>query len=188
LTQHGDDVIEIRPVRPSGKLYAPERATAEKWRLVADPARGTLTLSGEGTLGRRKPQIFALLTTGRTDAVTTVCLVTYRWVISGGTGSTWRMLLLDQVGRVAGAGMPRNHPRVLAFFPPEIFEPLEAAGIRVVSESYDTPQALEAVRPGGASKVALTATRRGSMVVIGLLSALVILIVVGVIVYLTSPH
>ena len=103
-------------------------------------------------------------------------------------GSTWRMLLLDREGRVAGVGMPRNHPRVLAFFPPEVFEPLEAAGIRVVSEWYDTPQALQAARPGGASTVALTGTRQGRVAVIGLLTALVILIIVGVTVYLTSSH
>jgi hypothetical protein len=188
LTSHGGDVIEIRSVRPEGKLQAPERATVDKWRLVADPGSGTLTLSGEGTLGRREPRVFPLPATGRADEVTTICLAAYRWVISGREGSTWRMLLLDREGRVAGAGMPRNHPRVLAFFPPEVFEPLTAVGIRVVSEWYDTPQALQAAHPGGASKVALTGTRRGRTAAIGLLSALVILIVVAVTVYLTSSH
>jgi hypothetical protein len=72
------------------------------------------------------------------------------------------------------------------FFPPEIFEPLTAVGIRVVSEWYDTPRALEKARPGAAGKVALTGTRQGKVAAIGLLGALVILIVVTVTIYITS--
>jgi hypothetical protein len=179
-------VIDIRPVRPAGKLHPQESATVEKWHLVADPGSGTLTLSGDGLLGRGKPQVFPLPATGRADGVTTVCLATHRWEIGARSGSTWRMLLLDREDRVAGAGMTRDHPRVLQFFPPEIFEPLTAVGIRVVSEWHDSPQALEKAHPGGAGKVALTGTRQGKLAAIGLVSALVILIVVSVAVYITS--
>lgn len=179
-------VIEIRAVRPDGELHPQESATLANWRLVANPASGTLTLSGDGVLGRGKPRVFPLPSTGRADAVTTVCLATHHWEIRPKSGTTSRMLLLDREGRLVGAGMPRDQSQALRLFPPEVFDPLEAVGIRVVSEWYDTAQALEDAHPGAAGKVALTGANRRKTAAIGLTAALAILIVIVVAVYLTS--
>jgi hypothetical protein len=178
-------LIEIRPVRPAGKLLPRESSVLENWRLTADTGSGTLTLAGDKVFGGGRPRAFPLPATGRTGAVTTVCLATHRWEIGHRTGSTWRMLLLDSDGRLAGAGIPRDYPQALRLFPPEIFEPLTAAGIRVVSEQYDSARALEDAHPGAAGKAALAGASRGRMAAIGLTTALVILIVVFVAVYLT---
>jgi hypothetical protein len=177
--------IEIRPVRPAGKLQPGEAPLLKSWRLTADTSGGTLTLSGDGYRGGGGPHVFPLPETGRPDAVTTVCLATHHWEIRPRSGSTWRMLLLDKEGHLAGTGTPRDYPRVLRLFPPEVFEPLTALGIRVVSEAYDSAQALEDAHPGAAGKVALTGANRGRMAAIGLTAALLILIVVFVAVYFT---
>jgi len=177
--------IEIRPVRPAGKLLPGEAPLLNDWRLTADPRGGTLTLSGDGYRGGGASRVFPLPETGRQDAVTTVCLVTHHWEIRPRSGITWRMLLLDHEGHLAAAGAQRDYPRVLRLFPPEVFEPLTAAGIRVVSESYDSAQELEDAHPGAAGKVALTGANRGRMAAIGLTAALVILIVVVVAVFVT---
>ena len=89
------------------------------------------------------------------------------------------------IGRLVGASLDRPQPQALRLFPPEVFEPLTAVGIRVVSESYDSAQALEDAYPGAAGKVALAGANRGRMAAIGLTAALLILIVVFVAVYFT---
>jgi hypothetical protein len=180
-----EGLIEIRPVRPAGKLLPGESSALGSWRLTADTDSGTLTLSGDRVIGGGRPRVFPLPATGRPDAVTTVCLVTHRWEIRPRSGTTWRMLLLDREGRLVGAGVPRDHPRVLRLFPPEVFEPLTAAGIRIVSEQYDSAQALDDARPGAAGKAALAGASRGKTAAIGLTIALLILIVVFAAVYLT---
>ena len=177
--------IEIRPVQPPGKLLPGEAPLLSGWRLTADTRAGTLTLSGDGYRGGGATRVFPLPGTGRQDAITTVCFVTHHWEIRPRSGITWRMLLLDGDGRLAGASTPRDYPRVLRLFPPDVFEPLTAAGIRVVSESYDSAQALEDAHPGAAGKVALTGANRGKLAAIGLTAALVILIVVVVAVFVT---
>jgi hypothetical protein len=177
--------IEIRPVQPAGKLLPGEAPLLDGWRLAADTRVGTLTLSGDGYRGGGASRVFPLPETGRPDAVTTVCLATHHWEIRPRSGVTWRMLLLNSDGRLVGAGTPRDYPRVLRLFPPEVFEPLTAVGIRVVSESYDSAQALEDAHPGAAGKVALTGANRGRLAAIGLTAALVILIVVVVAVFVT---
>jgi hypothetical protein len=180
-----DGLIEIRPVRPAGKLLHGESSTLGNWRLTADTSSGTLNLSGDRFPGSGGSRVFPLPATGRPDAVTTVCLTSHRWEIRPKSGTTWRMLLLDQEGRLAGAGVPRDHPQVLRLFPPEVFEPLTAVGIRVVSECYDSARALEDAHPGAAGKVALASASRGRMAAVGLITALLILLVVFVAVYLT---
>jgi hypothetical protein len=171
-------VIEIRPARPDGRLRMDESAILRRWRITAHPGSGTLTVLGEG----RRPLVFPLPATGRADAVTTVCLATYHWEIRPNSGFTWRMLLLDREDRLLGAGSARDYPRSLRLFPPEVFEPLLAAGIRVVSESYDTPQALEDAHPGAVGRLALASQHRGRLALTGMVIALIIVVVFAVIV------
>jgi hypothetical protein len=156
----------------------------DHWRLTADTGKGTLILTGDRYRSGRA-RVFPLATAGRADGVTTVCLATYHWEIHPRPRSIWRMLLLDREGRLVGAGLDRPHPQVLRLFSPEVFEPLTAVGIRVVSEWYDSAQALEDAHAGAAGKVALTGANRGKMAAIGLTAALLILIVVVVAVYFT---
>lgn len=177
--------IEVRPVRPDGRLYSVERAALARWMLAADPHFGTLTLSGDRPSGG-KPQVFQLPSTGQPGAVTTVCLATHHWEIGRQSGSTWRMLFLDRENRLAGSGSPRDYWRAVRLFPPEVFGPLKAAGINVVSEWYDSAHALEDAYPAAAGKAALIGESRGRLAAIGLGSALVIFIVVAVAVYLST--
>lgn len=162
-------VIEIRPARPEGRLRMDEPAILRRWRMTADPGSGTLTVLGEG-----RPLAFPLPATGRADAVTTICLATYHWEIRPNSGFTWRMLLLDREDRLAGAGSARDYPRVLRLFPPEVFEQLRTVGIRVVSEWYDTPQALEDAHPGTVGRLILASQHRGRLARTGLVIALII--------------
>jgi hypothetical protein len=176
-------VIEIRPVRPDGKLLPGERAILTSWVLAADPHFGTLTLS---VSKRGKPQVFQLPSTGSADAVATVCLATHQWHIGQQSGSTWRMLFLDRENRLVGAGQARDHPQALRLFPAEVFDPLKAVGIDVVSQWYDTTQALEDACPGAVGKVALAGERQRKMAAVGLTAALVILAIIAVAVYLAT--
>jgi hypothetical protein len=48
------------------------------------------------------------------------------------------MLLLDGPGRTVGMGRGRDGPVARKLWPPEVFAPLEAVGIGVVSEQYDS--------------------------------------------------
>ena len=178
-------MIEICPARPDGRLRMDEPGILRRWRMTADPGSGTLTVLGEG----RRPLVFPLPATGRADAVTTVCLATHHWEIRPNSGYIWRMLLLDREDRLLGAGSARDYPRSLRLFPPEVFEPLRAAGIRVVSEWYATPQAMEDAHPGAVRRHALTSQHEGRLALNGLLLALAIVVVfavVAVVVYLTT--
>jgi hypothetical protein len=179
-----DCVIEIRPARPQGRLRLNEPAILRRWRMTADSSSGTLTVFGE-----RRPMVFPLPATGRADAVTTVCLATYHWEIRGNSGFTWRLLLLDREDRLAGAGYGRDYPRVLRVFPPEVFKPLRDVGIRVVSERYDTPQALEEAHPGSVGRLILTSQHRGRLALTGMIIALIItaaFAIIAVAVYLAT--
>lgn len=69
------------------------------------------------------------------------------------------MLLLDRDGHVVGKGRLRDQPQARAAWPPELFAPLQRFGIRVVSENYPTPRALERAHPGAAPSSGKT-TRR----------------------------
>jgi hypothetical protein len=170
-------VVEIRPCRPEGRLRLDEPGILRRWRLTADPGSGTLTMLGAG----RRPRVFPLPATGRADAVTTVCLATYHWEIRPNSGFTWRMLLLDREDRLAGAGSAWDYPRSLRLFPPELFEPLQAAGIRVISEWYDNPQALEDAHPGAVGRFILASQHRGRRARNGLIAALIFTVVFAVI-------
>jgi hypothetical protein len=154
--------IEVRPVRPEGKVHPFERATLARWVLAAGLSSGTLILSGDGLFGGKR-KIFQLPSTGQPGAVTTVCLATYPWEVGRPprSGCTWRMLFLDRERRVVGASFPRHYWSALRLFPPEVFEPLRAVGIGVVSEWCDSAQALEDAHPGGVRKVDLAVLRRG---------------------------
>jgi hypothetical protein len=176
-------VIEFRPVRPDGKLLPGKRAILTSWVLAADSHFGTLTLS----IGKRgKPQVFQLPSTGSADAVATVCLATHQWHIGQRSGSIWRMLFLDRENRLVGAGQARDHPQALRLFPAEVFDPLKAVGIGVVSQWYDTTQALEDACPGAVGKVALAGESQRKMAAVGLTAALVILAIIVVAVYLAT--
>ena len=70
-------------------------------------------------------------------------------------------------------------------WPPELFEPLERFGIRVVSEKYPTPRALERAHPGAAPETMILGWWQGALIGIG--SVLVLLVIIGVIVY-ASTH
>jgi hypothetical protein len=177
-------LIEIRPARPQGRLRLNESAILRRWRMTTDSSSATLTV-----LGERRPLIFPLPATGRADAVATVCLATYHWEIRGNSGFTWRMLLLDREDRLAAAGYARDYPRVLRVFPPEVFEPLRAVGIRVVSERYDTPQALQGAHPGSVGKLILASQHRGRLALTGMIIALIItaaFAIIAVAVYLAT--
>lgn len=177
-------LIEIRPARPQGRLRLNESAILRRWRMTTDSSSATLTV-----LGERRPLVFPLPATGRVDAVTTVCLATYHWEIRGNSGFTWRMLLLDREDRLVGAGYARDYPSVLRVFPPDVFEPLRAVGIRVVSERYDTPQALQEAHPGSVGKLILASQHRGRLVLTGMIIALIItaaFAVIAVAVYLAT--
>ena len=169
-------VIEVRPARPQDRLRLNEPAILRRWRMTADSSSGTLTV-----LGERRPLVFPLPATGRADAVTTVCLATYHWEIRGNSGFTWRMLLIDREDRLAGAGYARDYPRVLRVFPSEVFEQLQAVGIRVVNEWYDTPQALEEAHPGTVGRLILASQHRGRLALTGMIIALVIAAVFAII-------
>jgi hypothetical protein len=174
-------VIEIRPALPPGRLRLNEPAILRRWRMTANPDSGTLTV-----LGERRPLVFPLPATGRADAVTTVCLATYHWEIRPNSGFVWRMLLLDREDRIVGAGFARDYPRVLRLFPPEVFERLAGVGIRIVSEWYDTPQALEDAHPGAVGRLVLTGQHRGRLALTGIIIALIIAVVIAVAVYLAT--
>lgn len=176
--------IEIRPVRPEGKLLPGERRTLSRWVLGADMNAGTLTLSGDRPFGG-KPKVFRLPTTGDPAAVTTVCLATHRWQTGLNSGSVWRMLFLGRENQLVGAGISRDHPQVLRLFPPEVFDPLKGAGVAVVSEWYDSVQALEEAHPGAAGKVERAGASQGRMAAIGLTIALV-MIVIGAAFYIAA--
>ena len=177
-------LVEVRPARPAGKLLPAEGWTVDHWRLAADPGNGTLTLTGDRYRSGRA-RVFPLAAAGRGDGVAAVVLATYRFEVRPNTQSIWRLLLLDREGRLVGTSLDRPGSQAVRLFPPEVFEPLTAVGIRVVSESYDSAQALEDAHPGAAGKVALTGANRGRMAAIGLSAALVILIVVAVAVFFT---
>jgi hypothetical protein len=94
------------------------------------------------------------------------------------------MLLLDGQGRTVGMGRSRDEPTARKLWPPEVFAPPEAVGIGVVSEEHESAAELRKAHPdavpGYQSNVRAA--------VIGLSVAVLIVLIVGVIVYLTSSH
>jgi hypothetical protein len=73
-----DQTIEITPAPPQDKGTLLERTIRRSWRMSASVGDGTLTLAEDRPLhAAPQERNFALPATGQTDAVTTVCLVTW---------------------------------------------------------------------------------------------------------------
>lgn len=145
----GPSAIEIRPVQPDGSLTPGDNAVLRKWRLRADLAAGTLEFSEDRAfiITPTRSLTFPLPSTGRPDAVRTVCIATYRWIRDLQTGIGWRLLFLDGDGRVLGQGRRRDDPRASQLWPPQIFEPLRSAGIDVVEQTYTTEKRFKQAHP-----------------------------------------
>lgn len=183
-------VIEVQPAPPSphGRKLLYEGQYRRRWRMIADPAAGTLTVLHQG----RDPKIFPLAASGRADAVTTVCLTIHHWFFrdpryGDRSGYLFRMLLLDSQNRLVWAAKPWDYPDSLRLFPPEIFEPLRSAGLSVVTESYSSPHALEEAHPGSviplilrAERHPLTAAWKPALVITAIVAVLVTVIFLAV--------
>ena len=142
-------VIEIRPVPPQGRVLPGDNAALRKWVLRADPADATLVLTEDRPFiitPVRKVNL-ALPSSGRADAVHTVCLVDNRWYKNMQTGVAWRPLLLNQEGRVLAQGRTRDEPKASQMWPLELFTPLRALGVAVTQETYPSPKALRRAHP-----------------------------------------
>ena len=48
----------------------------------------------------------------------------------------WRMLLLDRDGRALAATREQDQNKGLAMWPPELFAPLRAVGVKVTEERF----------------------------------------------------
>lgn len=149
---HGSDgsVIEIRPMTPPGRR--PSRALAavlQKSFLRADPQAGTL-LMAEAQARTWRPArewLLALPTTGRPDAVTTICLASYTQRVKFWDYPLWRLLLLDREGRVLATGREREQEQGREMWPPELFSPLRKVGIGVSEEQFVNPAELDRAHP-----------------------------------------
>lgn len=136
----GPGVLEIRPVRPDGRLVPADNAVLAKWVLRADPAAGTLEFTEDRAfiITPARAVTFPLPSSGRPDAVRAICLASYRWRKNYQTGVAWRQLFLDGDGRVLGKGRTRDQSQASRLWPARIFEPLRTLGITVIERSFDT--------------------------------------------------
>ncbi len=144
----GTDAVEIRALRPQGRLLLADKMTLRKWALCANPAKGTITLTEDRTVTFLRPRTvtLALPSTGRPDAVRTVCLADYRWIRNLQTGVTWRLLFLDRDGRSLH-NRARDQPKASQMWPRELFTPLEPLGISVTEEHYPSTKAFRSAHP-----------------------------------------
>ena len=180
-----NEMIEIRPIRPQGRIWPDVSSMLRDWRLRANPEDGTLRLTEDRVLHREPiERVFALESTGRADAITTVCLATFEHFQTGRIYVSWRMLLLDREDRVVGAGRARDEPKAARLWPAESFAPLAQAGIRIATEWYSSPQSLERAHPGAAPKYMLWTWRTKALT--GILGTLALLLIVGTAVYLAT--
>jgi hypothetical protein len=142
-------VIEIRPVRPQGPVLPGDNAALRKWVLRANPADGTLVLTEDRPfiITPMRRLNLALPSSGRADAVHTVCLVDNRWYKNMQTGVAWRPLFLNQEGRVLAKGRTRDEPKASQMWPLKLFTPLRALGVAVKQETYPSPKALRHAHP-----------------------------------------
>ena len=133
-------VLEIHAVQPEGRLLPADNAVLSKWVIRVDPAAGTLEYTEDRALivTPSRTLTFPLPSSGRPDAVHTVCLVSYRWRKNWQTGITFQPLFLDAEGRMLGKGRMRDQPRASELWPARIFEPLQTLGIIVAERSFDT--------------------------------------------------
>lgn len=142
-------LVEIRPRQPEGRLQPADNAVLSKWVLRADDSAGSLEFTEDRAFIVTRPRTvsFPLPSTGRPDAVRTVCLVTYRWIKNLQTGVAWRPLFLDGDGHILGKGRTRDMPRAAELWPPQIFEPLQPLGITVTERSFNTEKLLKREYP-----------------------------------------
>jgi hypothetical protein len=141
--------IEIRPLPPEGRELYADRMTQRQWLLRADPDAGTLTFTEDRPLLILpvRTLTFPLPSTGRPDAVQSVCPTDYRWVKSLQTGISWRLLFLDKDNCVLGWSHTRDEPKASQMWPERLFTPLESLGISVTSEQYATEKAFKRAHP-----------------------------------------
>jgi hypothetical protein len=144
-----DGAIEIRPVTPPGRLWPADTQPLRKWVLRVNPADGTMVFAEDRPfiITPIRTLILALPSSGRPDAVYTVCLSDHVWQKNLQTGITWQLLFLDREGRVLAAGRKRDEPRASQMWPVDLFKPLETAGVAVTQERYASPKALRHVHP-----------------------------------------
>jgi hypothetical protein len=183
-----DEVIEIRPIRPRGRVWPAATSMLRIWRLRADPHDGTLQLTEDRSLYRQPIEhVFALPSTGRADAVTTTCLATFNYSPNFPAPRTFvcrRVLFLDRDDHVVGTGQARDEPQASEIWPVESFAPLAKVGIRITTERYSSPQSLERAYPGAAPKFMLRTWRIKAL--IGIVGTLALLLIVGTSVYLAT--
>jgi hypothetical protein len=134
------DVLEIRPAQPEGRLNRADNGVLANWALRADPAAGTLELTEDRAVIVTPARVvtFPLPSSGRPDAVRTICLASYRWRKNYQTGSAFRILFLDGDSRILDKGRTRDQPRASELWPTRIFEPLQTLGITVIERNFDT--------------------------------------------------
>jgi hypothetical protein len=120
-----DQVIEIRPGQQEERSTPYTASIMRNWRLRVLPQDGTLRLAEDRALNRPpRERVFALPSSGRADAVATICLASWEYSrASAGprTYQCWRMLLLDRDGHVAGKGRLRDQPSQASRIPPGKF-------------------------------------------------------------------
>lgn len=148
-TEPAPGALEIRPVKPGGRLLPADNQVLGKWVLRADPAAGTLEFTEDRAfiITPARTVTFPLPSSGRPDAVREVHLVSYHWKKDYLTGVAWRPLFLGGDGRVLGMGRTRDQPRAGQLWPVRIFEPLRALGITVTEQSFDTEKQFKRAYP-----------------------------------------
>jgi hypothetical protein len=144
----GAGTVEIRAVPPQGRLLLADKMTLRKWALQANSADGTITLTEDRMVTFLPPRtvVLALPSTGRPDAVRTVCLADYRWIRNLQTGVTWRLLFLDGEGRTLH-NRARDQPKASQMWPRALFTPLEPLGISVTEEHFASTKAFRTAHP-----------------------------------------
>jgi hypothetical protein len=94
-----------------------------------------------------RERVLALPSTGRADAVTTICLATYVQRVKFWDYPLWRLLLLDREGQVLAASREREQEQGRVMWPPELFSPLSEIGIGVSEEQFRNPAELDRAHP-----------------------------------------
>jgi hypothetical protein len=184
--ESGEPVVEIRPIQHAGPRNAATDRALRSWLLRADPAAGTLTWTEEQPVWRsaRPPHVLALPATGRPDAVSKLCLISYRWRTSSTFRVVWRPVLLDREGRTLATGRSRTPGEAEQGWPSEVFAPLRQLGITIVEEEFRSTAEANDAHPGAVPHAWL-GTRWGEPV-LGCGLAIVIVLIVFVAVFLTT--
>ena len=179
-------MVEIRPIQPTGPRNAATERAQRSWLLRADPAAGTLTWTEEQPPWRsgRPPHVLALPAAGRPDAVSKLCLISYRWRTSNSFRVVWRPVLLDREGRTLATGRPRTADEAEQGWPSELFAPLRQLGITLVEEEFRSTTEANEAHPGAVPHAWLGTRRAGPVLGCGL--TIVIVLIVFLAVFLTT--